>query len=155
MLAVTGGPFKIIQQRPVHVAVDRNAFVQALAHARERLIDESNATRIIVGGDAVFGYEDRLADGPMRPADSVGESSGIEFVACRSELGTHRRSRNSIGVYKKPRVGLDAEKVRVLACHRYPVAIKSLPDLLSLGVGAHRLDVLGCKRQPDRKCGAR
>ena len=101
----------------------RDAFIKAIAHTRQCLIDEGDAARVVVGRDAVLGNIDRLSDGGVRPADRVGQRLWIELVARGRQLCVLGRRDETFFIDQKTRVGLDADKVCMRARDANPIAI--------------------------------
>src|SRR3569623_507283 len=105
VLAVAGGPLEIVEQRPVEVAVDLDAFVHALAHAVERLGDEGDAAAVVLGGDAALGHIDRLAfEGTVRPADGFSQRLGPELIAGGGHLRALGPADGTLGVVAQAHV---------------------------------------------------
>jgi hypothetical protein len=117
--------------------VHRDALVQALPHAVQRLVDEGDPAGVVVGRDAAFGHIDRLADRRVGPADRVGQGLRIELVAGQGQLGAGRRRAHAVLVDDEPGVGLDAEEVGMGPRDLDPVAVEpALIDLDQAGVPA-------------------
>src|SRR5476649_1656348 len=110
-VAVARGPFEVVEQRPVDIAAHVDALVYAAAQGLQRAVDEGDAARVVVGGDAVFGDVDRPAGARGRQADGAGQRLRIELVAGGRHLGAGRRGDAAVGLHQYAGVGLHADEV--------------------------------------------